>query len=73
MAIKIKRKVRKPKIEEPQEPSHIVVGTGPFSVLTINRHDGSVVEHRFRTEEEAEKQLQKNILHDQPLVGVARD
>ncbi len=73
MAIKIKRKVGTPRIEEPQVPSYTVVGTGPFCVLTISRHDGSVVEHRFRTQEEADNQFRRNVLFDQPLVGVARD
>lgn len=47
----------------------IEVGRGDFCVLTVNRHDGSTVVHRFETQAEANAQLERNVAADNPLVG----
>ncbi|MFP4600250.1 MAG: hypothetical protein ACLFVJ_18490 [Persicimonas sp.] len=49
----------------------VEVGRGDHCVMTINRHDGSVVVQRFETREAAEAQHNRNVAHDKPLVGVS--
>lgn len=49
---------------------YIEVGRGPYCVVTINRHDGSTVVHRFKSRAEAEAQNRRNMAQDKPLVGV---
>ena len=74
MAIKIKKKHKHDNPEPPQDhdadPGYVEVGQGDYCVMTINRHDGSVVVHRFQTVEEAQAQHERNIAADKPLVGV---
>jgi hypothetical protein len=48
----------------------VEVGHGQFNVMTINRHDGSVVVQRFETAEEARAQHERNVAADAPLVDV---
>ena len=63
------RGARRARIEA-QGEDYIEVGQGPFTTVTINRHTGFVVVHRFATKEEAQAQLARNIEQDQPLVDV---
>ena len=74
MAIKIRKKRRDNKDRKDRNPSSqpdfVEVGQGDFCVMTVNRHDGSTVVHRFETAEEANAQLERNVEADKPLVGV---
>ena len=74
MGIKIrkKRKDDNNRRRRPKETADdfVEVGRGDFCVMTVNRHDGSTVVHRFETREEAEAQLERNAAEDNPLVGV---
>ena len=54
------------------DDGYLEVGEGDYCVMTLNRHDGSMVVHRFRTKEEAMKQHRRNIAVDKPLVGVTK-
>lgn len=66
-----KRKRRRlRKVREDDDDDYVEVGQGEHCVMTINRHDGSVVVQRFATEEEALAQHERNVAEDKPLVGV---
>lgn len=64
-----KRRRRRRK-RESEDGDCIEVGRGEHCVMTINRHDGSVVVQRFQSREEAKAQHQRNVAEDMPLVGV---
>lgn len=70
MGIKIKRKRKRSRNKSRRESAPLIreVGEGTHIVSTMNRHDGSIVLHRFRTAEEAQAQYLRNIALDLPLV-----
>jgi hypothetical protein len=77
MGLKIRKKRQRNQNDETADhigpqPDYVEVGRGDYCLFTMNRHDGSVVVHRFETQEEAEAQHLRNIAHDKPLVGVGR-
>ena len=64
----------RPKREVPskhgsQHEDCVTVGEGEFAVMTMPRHGGTSVVHLFKTQEEANAQLERNIAQDKPLVG----
>lgn len=64
------RRRRRRRKRQPGAGDYIEVGRGEHCVMTVNRHDGSVVVQRFETPEEAQAQHERNMAEDKPLVGV---
>ncbi len=70
MGIKIKGKGNGRRRRKSGDEDIVEVGYGEYCVMTINRHDGSVVVQRFTCPEEARMQHERNLAADLPLVGV---
>ncbi|QDG53411.1 hypothetical protein FIV42_22495 [Persicimonas caeni] len=74
MGIKIRKergqKSDKRRRRQKQKSDYVEVGRGDHCVMTINRHDGSIVVQRFTSAEEAQAQHERNVAADKPLVGV---